>query len=263
MSGGPNPPLTTWGAFTPQLSQQQPGKTNRNANLDGEARGRESLSSNTPAHQTLSIFSVGQGPPLPPRHATVVTADTDILDGRSVNVSRLKQTVTTSAVLAGFAMVALVELNFEDGLPEAVLIVYAITTAMLVCINIFSLLVSVCLLPTLKAFNDFCKRNEERGIAVLVAPELSPHWRFRRYMGTAWVVATNLGAVMMLADVILVAWARFFMDFKVAAYAVTALVAPLMVLFVVFSVRFNWHVTELHTAMYLEALGSCPQRPYE
>lgn len=97
-----------------------------------------------------------------------------------LNKSKLKASARTSALLAGFGMVALVEISFNDYddeatvlnetnynhftgsssshnvtvLPEFLIILFSLCTTLLVSVNILALMISTCLLPFIESISN-------------------------------------------------------------------------------------------------------------
>uniref|UniRef100_A0AC34FWN7 Uncharacterized protein n=1 Tax=Panagrolaimus sp. ES5 TaxID=591445 RepID=A0AC34FWN7_9BILA len=81
--------------------------------------------------------------------------------------AQLKATSNTSALLAGFAMVALVELHYDENMPRYLLIILGIVTTLLVSFHLIALMISTCLLPYIDA--NGCTKD-------------SPHNRLKFYI---------------------------------------------------------------------------------
>ncbi|XP_017785135.1 PREDICTED: calcium release-activated calcium channel protein 1-like isoform X2 [Nicrophorus vespilloides] len=155
------------------------------------------------------------------------------LSWRRLHMSRakLKATSTTSELLSGFAMVAMVELqiNEETNVPEWLFIMFAICTTVLVSVHIFALMISTYILPNIDAISklDVCE---------LVAE--SPHERMKGFIELAWAFSTVLGLFLFLVEVAILCWVKFWdYSFK-AATAATIIVIPVLIIFVLFTVHF-------------------------
>ncbi|CAK6964538.1 protein orai-2 [Scomber scombrus] len=184
------------------------------------------------------------------------------LSWRKLYLSRakLKASSRTSALLSGFAMVAMVEVQLEMqyNYPRVLLIAFSVCTTVLVAVHLFALLISTCILPNVEAVSNIHNLN---------SVSESPHERMHHYIELAWGFSTALGILLFLAEVVLLCWIKFLpVDAKKpdpaatpapaqnsgwqAALASTIIMVPVGVIFVVFTIHFYRslvrHKTERH-----------------
>lgn len=123
---------------------------------------------------------------------------------RDLHLSRakLKATSNTSALLAGFAVVSMVELQIDKENPPslAVLIMFSVVTTLLVIVHLFALMISTCLLPNMDMAASL--RNKD-------AYKLSPHMGMRNYVELAWILSTGIGLILFLFELGLLIWLKF------------------------------------------------------
>ncbi|KAJ0004086.1 hypothetical protein NQD34_010300 [Periophthalmus magnuspinnatus] len=185
------------------------------------------------------------------------------LSWRKLYLSRakLKASSRTSALLSGFAMVAMVEVQLEMqySYPRVLLIAFSVCTTVLVAVHLFALLISTCILPNVEAVSNIHNLN---------SVSESPHERMHHYIELAWGFSTALGILLFLAEVVLLCWIKFLpVDAKKelppkdpppdpqnsgwqAALASTIIMVPVGVIFVLFTIHFYRslvrHKTERH-----------------
>ncbi|KAM3724808.1 Protein orai [Dirofilaria immitis] len=146
-----------------------------------------------------------------------------ILEKYRYDLSRaqLKASSRTSALLAGFAMVALVELQYERTTPPFLLITLGVVTTLLVSVHLLALMMSTCILPYIEA--NGCTQD-------------SPHIRLKFYIDLSWLFSTCIGLVLFLIEIGIIFFVKFYaVNYITAAYITTAMLIPVVVIFTIFS----------------------------
>ncbi|XP_046840936.1 protein orai-3-like isoform X2 [Xenia sp. Carnegie-2017] len=144
---------------------------------------------------------------------------------------KLRASSRTSALMSGFAMVAMVEIQFKDNVPSGLVIAFSVLTTLLISIHVFALMISVCILPNLDSFASSYNVNNKN-------VDNSLHEEMHYYIETAWLFSTGLGTLLFLAEVAIIAWVQFYNNSKAAAIASTAVLLPVSIVFVWFAFHF-------------------------
>ncbi|KAH8877884.1 Calcium release-activated calcium channel protein [Schistosoma japonicum] len=163
-----------------------------------------------------------------------VLPDSYLLARRHLQLSRakLKATSRVSALLAGFAMVAIIELQItvgESKPPEALLFAFTTLSCLLVFVHIMAVMISTCILPHIDSYTvpHDCYLVEE-----------APHNRLRTFVEIAWICSTVVGIILFLAVVTLACWVKFWPMSSLSAIAATVVLIPAMLVFVIFAILF-------------------------
>nr|CAH8847387.1 unnamed protein product [Trichobilharzia regenti] len=161
-------------------------------------------------------------------------SDSYLLARRHFQLSRakLKATSRVSALLAGFAMVAVIELEVVVGVerpPEALLVAFTTLACLLVVVHIMAVMISTCILPHIDSYT--VPRDGSM-------TEEAPHNRLRTFVEVAWIFSTVVGIILFLAVVILACWVKFWFVSRLSAIAGTTVVLPAVLLFMIFAVLF-------------------------
>uniref|UniRef100_A0A1I7ST83 Protein orai n=1 Tax=Bursaphelenchus xylophilus TaxID=6326 RepID=A0A1I7ST83_BURXY len=139
--------------------------------------------------------------------------------------AQLKASSRTSALLSGFAMVALVELQYEDETPRPLLILLGVVTTLLVSVHLLALMISTCLLPYIEASG--CTQD-------------SPHIRLSPYIELAWIFSTCIGLLLFLVEIGVIFYVKFGgVKYYTAALITTGMLVPVLIIFIVLSWRIH------------------------
>ncbi|CAF0787441.1 unnamed protein product [Adineta ricciae] len=129
---------------------------------------------------------------------------------RLFHKTKLKAISRTSALLSGFAMIAMVEISFDDYkdavTPMPLIVIYISLTCLVVGVHLFALMLSSCILPLFEIHHLFTCR--ERDIIYV-------------YAEFAWILSTCVGIVLFVVQMVVVCWIKFLFLTRQAAIVTT------------------------------------------
>jgi hypothetical protein len=163
--------------------------------------------------------------------ATIVTDQEFEMHVLCISRSKLKSSMGTSTLLAGFALVAMVEAEVGKGAPPALLIPFAMINALLICVHLLSIVVAARLLPELDAIMA-------QPHLITFAGHLYKGWPVQ----FCWFLSNMIGTILFLVELILVAYVKFYSplsDAKIhsgtgtlaVVVVLLAVSAPLLIIF--------------------------------
>ncbi|CAF1457646.1 unnamed protein product [Adineta steineri] len=157
--------------------------------------------------------------------------------------AKLRAVSRTSALLSGFALIAMVEVSLDDhkqpngSIP--LIIVYSILTCLVVGVHLLALMISTCLLPLLEA-ESFLHYKEHETIYV--------------YVEFTWLLSTGFGIFLFLLEMTIICWVKFFFITQRAAIATTIVFLPIFILFCTFLLTFHRRLVILKLSQHQNEL---------
>ena len=130
----------------------------------------------------------------------------------------------------------MVEAPLEKDLPEALLIIFSISTTLVVVVHLVAVMVSTCILPDIEAVGESDCKNDIK---------LSPHDTMAKFVEIAWIFSTGLGIFLFLGQMGVIVWIRFYPRSIVATVAAMVVIGPVIVLFGVFAMRYYQRLIKL------------------
>ena len=236
--------------------------------------------------------------------------------------SKLKAISGTSSLMAGFAMVAMVEMSLEYEsyiesieksykkgenvsdpnslftfsnytneteifdvpnsdefpgekyiVPRYVLVIYVITTCLLVGVHMLALMISTCILPQVEAtaeqmeFERNLRKFEEKEMkkaiddpslkvkpinhfddatTTLFDSEVSsyPHSQFHRFVELAWISSTVIGIFLFIIEIALICFIKFYPISPFAGFSGLFVMIPVLFIFIYFIIVFYKKVAD-------------------
>jgi len=198
-----------------------------------------SLTKNPISHQGSFVFQRGTTyPPLlsgqNPDRMSVKGVDEHIYHWKHLNLSRakLKASSRTSALLAGFAMVAMVEIQIDENIPTGLLLAFAVCTVLLIAVHMLALMISTCILPHTEAVSNLHIQTPQ-------TVHESPHLKMSIIVELAWAFSTVLGILLFLIEICILCWVKFYtFESHLAAWVATGLIIPIFFVFIAFAAHF-------------------------
>ena len=134
--------------------------------------------------------------------------------------SKLQTSAKISSLMAGFAMVAMIEIQFDsDNTPMPLLVLFCIVTTVLIFSHLISLSISSSILPTLSTISE------------TYVPEIiyhSPHKKLNFFIQLSWFISNLWGNFLMVVLVTLVLWIKFAKYEYVTTNVTTSFLPPII-----------------------------------
>ncbi|VUZ49549.1 unnamed protein product [Hymenolepis diminuta] len=148
--------------------------------------------------------------------------------------AKLKSSSRASALLSGFAMMAMIELTIdydeENPIPEMLLIAFTAFASLLVVVHITALMISTCILPQLECYISICEISDSNVD--------TPYEKVRGYVEMSWIFSTALGMLLFLIVVVLACWVKFWNISRWSAGVCFLVVGPVVIIYVLFAIFF-------------------------
>jgi len=172
--------------------------------------------------------------------------DESIFHWKSLNLSRakLKASSRTSALLSGFAMVAMVEIQIDDSIPEGLLIAFAVCTVLLISVHMLALMISTCILPNVEAVSNLHLQTTN-------TVNESPHTKMSLIIELAWGFSTVIGILLFLVEIMILCWVKFYrFTPHTVAWVATGLLIPIICIFLAFAAHFYLKIVSHKSEVY-------------
>jgi len=185
-------------------------------------------------HSSLSLDNNDQGGGPGPGQKLRPEEENHVLWRRlQLSKAKLKGVTEMAALMAGFSVIATVELTIAKGTSEALLVLFTLTTALLVSTTMLSIMIATCILPHLEAVTKFM---EVTSISVALSGKAGPHHdEVSFYIDLAWFLANTISIFLFIVDVILLCWIKFP---RTEAICVTSIMIPVIIILCTFSIIF-------------------------
>eukprot|EP00093_Oithona_nana_P007461 07461.XXX_377610_375956_1 [CDS] Oithona nana genome sequencing. len=180
---------------------------------------------------------------------TTKGVDENIYHWKVLNLSRakLKASSRTSALLSGFAMVAMVEIQIDDKVPQPLLITFAACTVLLIAVHMLALMISTCILPNVEAVANLHFQTSKTVFE-------SPHMKMGAIVELAWGFSTVIGILLFLVEIAILCWVKFYNVSPNAAWTATGLLIPIMAVFIAFAAHFYLKLVSHKSEVYEDGI---------
>eukprot|EP00055_Hartaetosiga_balthica_P011017 m.48946 g.48946 ORF g.48946 m.48946 type:complete len:362 (-) comp7425_c0_seq3:1940-3025(-) len=191
-------------------------------------------------------------------------------------VAKLREAGGTSALLCGFSLMAMVEVQLPEDVVDiykfhgdAEIVLFSVVTFLLVGVHLFSVMVSTSILPYLESameeVDDFLASlsraerqhlefegpamrkqsiiftDDDSDLSVrykIISERLDSLQYFSPYVSAAWMFANGIGIALFLFDLTLLSYIKFIAHTEWAGWAAIIAIVPATIIFSMFSLQF-------------------------
>lgn len=129
------------------------------------------------------------------------------------------------------------QVDVKTSCPTWLFTIFAVNTVVLITVHMFSLVISTCLLPSMEAAAR--EYTTPRAGYVHPVPEFSPHERLGGLVSLSVTLSSVVGLFLFLLEIALLAWVKFWDHARAACWAGSLIMAPALLVFVLFCIHFN------------------------
>lgn len=132
-----------------------------------------------------------------------------------------------------------IQLNTDSEVPPGLLVAFVICTTLLIAVHMLALMIATCILPHIESVAIIPGTTE-------YSANDGTHDRLRTYIELSWFFSTTIGIFLFLVEIDLICWVKFWNYGansgtnvgRLASISVTLALIPILVLFLVFAVKF-------------------------
>merc|ERR1711902_384132 len=120
---------------------------------------------------------------------------------------------------------------------------FAACTVLLIAVHMLALMISTCILPNVEAVANLHFQTNKTVLE-------SPHLKMGAIVELAWGFSTVLGILLFLVEIAILCWVKFYKKSQSAAWTVTGLLMPIMIVFIAFAAHFYLKLVSHKSEVY-------------
>merc|ERR1719195_905492 len=141
----------------------------------------------------------------------------------------------------------MVEINIDDVVPESLMILFAVSTVLLIAVHMLALMISTCVLPNVEAVANLHFQTQKTVFE-------SPHGTMNFIVELAWGFSTVLGILLFLVEIAILCWVKFYSKSQKVAWVATGLLIPIMIVFIAFAAHFYLKLVTHKSEVYEDGI---------